>query len=80
MLISYDPMSDVLSITMQAAPVAQTQTQGTVSVSFDASGAPVSVSIPNASTALWENGGQVDVLLPQAAPAIVETVVERRVV
>ena len=80
MLISYDPMSDVLSITLQAAPVAQTQTQGTVSVGFDAAGAPISVSIPNASSTLWENGGQVNVMLPQAAPTIVETVVERRVI
>lgn len=80
MLISYDPMSDVLSITMQGAPVAQTQTQGTVAVGFDATGAAVSVSIPNASTALWENGGQVSVMLPQAAPTVVETIVERRVI
>ena len=80
MLISYDPMTDVLSITMGAAPVTQTQTQGTVQVGFDATGAPLSVSIPNASTTLWENGGQVNVMLPQPAPTVVETVVERRVV
>jgi uncharacterized protein YuzE len=83
MLISYDPMSDVLSITMQGAPVAQTQTQGTVGVGFDAANQVVSVSIPNASTALWENGGQINVMLPVAAPAatVVETtrVVERPV-
>ena len=80
MLISYDPMSDVLSITAKAAPVAQTQQQGTVSVGFDSTGGVVSVSIPNASSVLWENGGQVSVMLPEAAPTVVETVVERRVI
>jgi hypothetical protein len=29
MLIAYEPMSDVLTITMEAAPVASTQVQGT---------------------------------------------------
>ncbi len=80
MLISYEPNTDVLTITTQAAPVAQTQMQGTVSVGFDAAGALVSVVIPSASTVLWEHGGQVNVMLPQTPPAtIVETttVVER---
>lgn len=65
MTISYEPMSDVLTIVIAAAPVAQTQLQGTVSVGFDISGAPVSVAVPQASTLLWENGGQVSVMLPQ---------------
>jgi uncharacterized protein YuzE len=76
MLISYEPMSDVLSLTIQAAPVAQTQLQGTVSVGFDAAGNVVSVSIPDASSVLWEHGGQVNVMLPTAAPATATTVVE----
>ncbi len=65
MTISYEPMSDVLTIMIAAAPVAQTQLQGTVSVGFDINGSPVSVAVPQASTLLWENGGQVSVLLPQ---------------
>ena len=65
MLISYEPNSDVLTITFGAAPVAQTQPQGASTVSFDAAGQVVVVTIPNASSALWENGGQVQVLLPQ---------------
>lgn len=80
MLISHDPMADVLSITLDSAPAAQTQLQGTVSVGFNAAGGVVSVSIPNASSVLWENGGQVNVMLPQATPTVVETVVERRVI
>ena len=82
MLISYEPMSDVLSIALDGAPVASTQQQGTVMVSFDTNSRPVSVAIPNASSLLWENGGQVNVLLPVSAPTqttVVETtrVVER---
>ena len=65
MLISYEPNSDVLTITFGAAPVAQIQPQGTATVSFDALGQVVAVTIPNASTTLWEQGGQVQVLLPQ---------------
>lgn len=81
MLIAYDPMTDVLSITLQAAPAAQTQTQGTVAVGFDAAGAPVSVSIPNASSVLWENGGQISVALPEPAQTVVtETTVSQPVV
>lgn len=81
MLIAYDPMSDVLSITLQAAPAAQTQTQGTISVSLDAAGAPVSISIPEASSALWEKGGQLNVMLPQpTATVVTETVVSQPVV
>jgi uncharacterized protein YuzE len=75
MLIAYEPMSDVLSITIQAAPVAQSQLQGTVSVGFDAAGHVVSISIPEASSVLWEHGGQVNVMLPQAAPAATATTV-----
>lgn len=85
MLISYEPNSDVLSLTLQANPVAQTQVQGTVTVGFDAAGQVVSVAIPEASSLLWERGGQVNVMLPVAAPApttattVVETtrVIER---
>jgi uncharacterized protein YuzE len=78
MLIAYDPMSDVLSITLQAAPAAQTQTQGTIAVGLDAAGAPVSVSIPEASSALWENGGQLNVTLPEpSATVVTETVVSQ---
>lgn len=86
MLIAYEPNSDVLTITMKAAPVAQSQMQGTLTVGFDAAGGLVSVAIPEASSLLWEHGGQVSVMLPvvpvvPAAPAttVVETtrVVER---
>lgn len=84
MLISYDPMSDVLNLTLGSAPMAQTQVQGSVTVNFDATGAVVSVAIPNASSALWENGGQINIMLPVPAPVpttVVETtrVVERQV-
>ncbi len=84
MLISYDPMSDVLSLTLASTPLAQTQVQGSVTVNFDATGGVVSVVIPNASSALWENGGQINVMLPVSAPVpttVVETtrVVERQV-
>lgn len=80
MLISYEPNSDVLTITMNAAPVAQTQLQGTVSLSVDATGAPVSVSVPNASTTLWEHGGQINVMLPQTqtTQTVVTQVVEEK--
>jgi hypothetical protein len=46
MTISYEPMSDVLTITMQAAPVASTQVQGTVTVGFDAAGTVTSFPYP----------------------------------
>ncbi len=81
MLIAYDPMSDVLSITLHAAPAAQMQVQGTISVGFDAAGTPISVSIPEASSALWENGGQLNVMLPEpVATVVTETVVSQPVV
>lgn len=82
MLISYEPNSDILTITMNAGAPASTQVQGTVTVSFDAAGAPLSVSVPDASSLLWENGGQVNVMLPQQATTVVETtqVVQRPVV
>jgi len=69
MLISYEPLADVLTITFQAGIAAQTQQQGTVSVSLDAAGEPVSIAVPNASTLLWENGGQISVMLPEKAAA-----------
>jgi uncharacterized protein YuzE len=80
MLISYEPMSDVLSITVASAPVAQTQVQGTVQVGFDAAGGVVSISIPGASSLLWENGGQINVALPVATPATTTVVETTRVV
>ncbi len=79
MLISYEPLSDVLTITFQAAPVAQTQMQGTVTVGFDASGSVVSVAVPEATSILFEHGGQVNVMLPETQTVVVtEQVVERR--
>jgi uncharacterized protein YuzE len=79
MLISYEPLSDVLNITFQAVPAVQTQMQGTVTVGFDASGAVVSVAVPGASTLLFEQGGQVNVMLPETQTVVVtEQVVERR--
>ena len=80
MLISYDPMSDILTLSLASAPMAQTQVQGTVTVNFDATGGVVSVVIPNASSALWENGGQINVMLPVAAPATTTVVETTRVV
>ncbi len=80
MIVSYEPMGDVLTITLEAAPVAQTQMQGTVSVGFDANGAPVSVAIPQASSLLWEHGGQVSVMMPQTTQTVVTQVVEQPVV
>ncbi|HEX8551280.1 MAG TPA: hypothetical protein VF681_06955 [Abditibacteriaceae bacterium] len=78
MLISYEPLSDVLTITVQAAPAAQTQLQGTVSVGFDVTGAVSSVSIPNASSILWEQGGLVNVALPATETVVVtEQVIQR---
>ena len=73
MLISYEPTSDVLTITLNAAPIAQTQVQGAATVGFDVNGAPVSVSLPDASSVLWEHGGQVNIMLPQ--PQTTQTVV-----
>ena len=77
MLISYEPMSDVLTITLNAAPVAQSQLQGTVSVGFDATGSPVTVAVPNASTLLWEQGGQVNVMMPQTQTVVTQVVEQR---
>ncbi len=74
MLIAYEPNGDVLTITVAAAPPAQTQMQGAVSVGFDATGNVVSVAVPNASSVLWEHGGQVAVMLPQVAPVVVAPV------
>lgn len=76
MLVSYDPMSDVLSITLGAAPIAATQMQGTVRAGFDAAGSLVSIAIPEASSVLWEHGGQVNI----AAPEPVATIVHEHIV
>jgi uncharacterized protein YuzE len=78
MLISYEPNSDILHITLQSAPSAQTQVQGTVTVGFDAAGAVTSIAIPDASTVLWERGGQVNVMLPEVQTVVTQRVVERR--
>lgn len=83
MTISYEPTSDVLTITLEAAPLAQSQLQGTVSVGLAANGAPVSVAVSQASTLLWEHGGQVSVMLPQTVVTqvvLISQVVETRVV
>lgn len=79
MLIAYEPVSDVLTITLTAGVPVQAQMQGTAKVNFDANGAASSIEVPNASTILWENGGQVTIALPVSAPpatAQVTTVVE----
>ena len=73
MLISYEPNFDVLTITLNAGAVASQQVQGTATVGLNAVGAPLSISIPNASTTLWEHGGQVNVMLPQPTATFVET-------
>lgn len=73
MLISYEPNSDVLTITLNAGAVAAQQVQGTATIGLDAAGAPLSIAIPDASTTLWEHGGQVSVMLPQATATVVET-------
>jgi uncharacterized protein YuzE len=79
MLISYEPLSDVLNITFQSTPATQTQMQGTMTVGFDATGAVVSVAVPEASTLLFERGGQVNVMLPETQTVVVtEQIVERR--
>lgn len=85
MLIAYEPLSDVLTITLAAGVAVQSQTQGLTTVNYDAAGAVSSVVVPNASTVLWENGGQIDVALPVVTPVkttVVETtrVVERPLV
>lgn len=80
MLISYEPNTDILTITVQAAPVAQTQMQGTVSVGLDAAGALVSVVIPSASTVLWEHGGQVNVMVPETQTVVTQVVEQRPVI
>ena len=74
MLISYEPNSDVLTIAVHAAPVAQTQMQGGATVGFDAAGGVVSVVVANASTVLWEHGGQVQIMLPQVQQVVAQAV------
>ena len=77
MTISYEPMADVLTISTGAIAT-QTQVQGTVSVGFAANGALASVSVPAASTALWEHGGQIQIALPRSETVVVtETVVQK---
>ena len=74
MLIVYEPNSDVLTITLAAGVAVQSQAQGMATVNFDASGAVSSIVVPNASTVLWENGGQIDVVLPEAKKVVVTEV------
>ncbi len=78
MLIAYEPNSDVLTITLAAAPVAQNQLQGSCTVGFDATGRPVSIAIPDASTLLWERGGQVQIALPEVATVVETTIVTEK--
>ena len=80
MLIAYEPNSDVLTITLEAAPVAQNQLQGSCNVGFDANGRAVSVAIAEASTLLWEHGGQVQIALPLPASGRPATIVETTIV
>jgi hypothetical protein len=77
MTISYEPNSDVLTISTGAIAT-QTQVQGTVTVGFDANNAIASVVIPAASTALWEHGGTIQVALPPAT--VTQTVVVERII
>lgn len=74
MLISYEPNTDILTIAVQAAPVAQTQMQGAANVGFDAMGNIVSVVVADASTVLWEHGGQVQIALPQVVQVVQQVV------
>lgn len=78
MLIAYEPNSDILTITLEAAPVAQNQLQGGCTVGFDAMGRAVSVAIADASTVLWEHGGQVQIALPAAATIVETTIVTEK--
>lgn len=74
MLIAYEPVSDVLTITLTAGVPVQAQMQGTAKVNFDANGAASSIEVPNASTILWENGGQVTIALPETEKVVVTEV------
>ena len=78
MLISYEPNSDILTITLEAAPIAQNQLQGNCTVGFDANGRAVSVAIADASTLLWERGGQVQIALPEVATIVETTIVTEK--
>ena len=78
MLISYEPNSDILTVTLEAAPVAQNQLQGNCTVGFDATGRAVSVAIADASTLLWERGGQVQIALPEVATVVETTIVTEK--
>lgn len=79
MLIAYEPNSDVLTVTVASSPVVQSQLQGAASVGYNSLGDVVSVTVANASTVLFENGGQVQVELPPVETVVVtETVVENR--
>ena len=79
MLISYEPVSDILTITVSAGVPVQAQMQGVAKVSFDAGGAVSSVEVPNASTILFENGGQVSIALPQTQKVVVTEVTQTTV-
>ncbi len=79
MLITYEPNNDVLTITLAAGVAVQSQVQGMATVNFDANGAVSAIVVPNASTVLWENGGQIDVALPTPQKVVV-TEVTRTVV
>ena len=74
MLIAYEPNSDVLTITFTAGVAVQSQAQGLATVHFDANGAVSSIVVPNASTVLFENGGQIDVALPTPQKVVVTEV------
>lgn len=74
MLITYEPVSDVLTITLFASVPVQAQMQGTAKVNFDANGAASSIEVLNASTVLWENGGQVTIALPETEKVVVTEV------
>lgn len=77
MLIAYEPNTDVLTVTVNSAPVVQSQPQGAATVGFDAAGAVVSIAVASASTVLFEHGGQVQVTLPQVETVVVtERVIE----
>ena len=76
MLISYEPVGDVLTVTLSTGVPVQAQMQGLTKVNYDAAGAVSSVEVPNASTVLWENGGQVTIALPQTEQVVVTEVTQ----
>jgi uncharacterized protein YuzE len=74
MLIAYEPNSDVLTITLAAGVAVQSQVQGLAQVNYDADGAVSSIQIADASTVLFENGGQINVALPDTETVVVTEV------